>query len=99
MNETPPIDVHIIPSNAAPRGIGETGTAVVFSALASAIHAATGVRLRSHPFNRHELLQKASHAKSTDAVVVGGAVVAVGAAAVVATHLVRKSSRTSSPST
>jgi isoquinoline 1-oxidoreductase subunit beta len=95
MNETPPIDVHIIPSNAAPRGIGETGTAVVFSALASAIHAATGVRLRSHPFNRHESLQ-ASHAKSTNALVVGGAVVAVGAAAVVATQLVRKSSRTSS---
>jgi isoquinoline 1-oxidoreductase beta subunit len=97
INETPPIEVHIVPSNAAPQGIGETSTAVVFPALAAAIHAATGVRLRSQPFDRHELLRKGAHAKSSDAAVVGGVAVAAGAVAVVANRLVRKSSPVGSP--
>ena len=97
INETPPIEVHIVPSNAAPQGIGEAGTPPVFPALAAAIHAATGVRLRSLPFDRHELLRKGTHAKSSAGAVVGGVAVAAGAAAVLARHLVRKSSPTGSP--
>ncbi len=97
INETPPIEVHIVPSKAAPQGIGETSTAVVFPALAAAIHAATGVRLRSQPFDQHELLRKGTHAKSSDVAVVGGVAVAVGAAAVLANRIVRSSSPTGSP--
>jgi len=47
--ETPRIDVHLLESREAPGGIGEPGTAVVGPALANAIFAATGKRLRSLP--------------------------------------------------
>lgn len=47
--EAPRIDVHLIASGEAPGGIGEPGTAVVGPALANAIFAATGKRLRSLP--------------------------------------------------
>ena len=47
--ETPRIDVHLLESSEAPGGIGEPGTAVVGPALANAIFAATGRRLRSLP--------------------------------------------------
>ena len=98
INETPPIEVHIVPSTAPPQGIGEAGTAIAFAALAAAIHAATGVRLRSLPFDRHELLRKGAQSKSSDVVAIGAVAAAVGAAAVAATRLVKKSSRDSSPS-
>jgi isoquinoline 1-oxidoreductase beta subunit len=47
--EAPRIDVHLLASGEAPGGIGEPGTAVVGPALANAIFAATGKRLRSLP--------------------------------------------------
>ncbi|MBU3673359.1 MAG: xanthine dehydrogenase family protein molybdopterin-binding subunit [Sinobacteraceae bacterium] len=47
--EAPRIDVHLLDSSEAPGGIGEPGTAVVGPALANAIFAATGKRLRSLP--------------------------------------------------
>jgi isoquinoline 1-oxidoreductase beta subunit len=47
--EAPRIDVHLLESSEAPGGIGEPGTAVVGPALANAIFAATGTRLRSLP--------------------------------------------------
>lgn len=74
-------------------GIGEPGTAIIFPALAAAIHAATGVRLRSHPFYKHELLLNKRSTASSDAAIVGGIAVAAGAAAV-ATHFVRRSRNT-----
>jgi isoquinoline 1-oxidoreductase beta subunit len=49
INETPPIDVHIVKSSEAPGGIGEPGTAAVIPAIANAIYAATGKRLRQLP--------------------------------------------------
>jgi isoquinoline 1-oxidoreductase beta subunit len=49
INETPAIDVHIVKSSEAPGGIGEPGTAALQPALANAIFAATGKRLRSLP--------------------------------------------------
>ena len=51
MNETPKIEVHLIESGEAPGGIGETGTTAAPPALANAIFAATGVRLRTLPID------------------------------------------------
>jgi isoquinoline 1-oxidoreductase subunit beta len=50
MHEMPRIDVHIVPSNADPTGVGEPGTPVVAPAVANALYAATGKRLRNLPF-------------------------------------------------
>jgi isoquinoline 1-oxidoreductase beta subunit len=52
INETPPIDVHVIKSQEAPGGIGETGTTAAIPALRNAIYAATGVPLRRMPIDR-----------------------------------------------
>jgi len=49
MNETPTIDVHLVRNGEAPGGIGEPGTAVTAPALANAIFAVTGKRLRKLP--------------------------------------------------
>jgi len=49
MNETPNIEVGYIPSSAEPSGAGEPGVAPAAAALANAIFAATGKRLRSLP--------------------------------------------------
>ena len=49
MNETPPIDVRLVRNSEAPGGIGEPGTAVTAAALANAVYAATGKRLRKLP--------------------------------------------------
>ncbi|NGZ88529.1 xanthine dehydrogenase family protein molybdopterin-binding subunit [Duganella aceris] len=49
MHETPPIETHIVASNEAPGGMGEPGTAALMPALANAIHAATGQRIRKLP--------------------------------------------------
>ncbi|KVZ16047.1 xanthine dehydrogenase family protein molybdopterin-binding subunit [Burkholderia stagnalis] len=49
IDETPPIDVHIVKSAEAPGGIGEPGTAATAAALSNAIFAATGKRLRKLP--------------------------------------------------
>ncbi|HVE48820.1 MAG TPA: molybdopterin cofactor-binding domain-containing protein, partial [Casimicrobiaceae bacterium] len=49
IHEMPRIDVHIVPSTAKPTGVGEPGTPVIAPALANAIAAATGKRVRSLP--------------------------------------------------
>ena len=49
MNETPTIEVHLVRNGEAPGGIGEPGTAVTAPALANAVFAATGKRLRKLP--------------------------------------------------
>ena len=51
MDETPPIEVHLVDSTETPGGLGETGCAAAFPALANAVYAATGQRLRSLPLN------------------------------------------------
>ncbi|MCK0196514.1 molybdopterin-dependent oxidoreductase [Ancylobacter sp. 6x-1] len=56
MNEVPPIEVHLVESSESPGGLGETGTAAAFPAIANAVFAASGKRLRKLPLN----LDKAS---------------------------------------
>lgn len=48
---TPEFHVHLIPSNAPPGGVSGLGVAVLAPAVANAIHAATGKRLRNLPFD------------------------------------------------
>jgi len=49
MNETPAIEVHLVRNGETPGGIGEPGTAVTAAALANAVYAATGKRIRRLP--------------------------------------------------
>src|SRR5216117_1665694 len=49
MNETPEIEVHLVRNGEAPGGMGEPGTAVTAPALANAVFAATGKRIRRLP--------------------------------------------------
>lgn len=49
MDETPPIEVHLVDSSEKPGGLGEAGTAAAFPAIANAVFAATGKRVRRLP--------------------------------------------------
>jgi isoquinoline 1-oxidoreductase subunit beta len=49
INETPPIEVHLVRNDERPGGCGEASVPPVAPALASAIHAATGQRPRRLP--------------------------------------------------
>lgn len=53
MAEMPPTESFILPSTAPPGGIGEPGTGPIAPALANAIYAATGTRVRSLPLAKH----------------------------------------------
>jgi len=50
-DEMPPMSVHIVPSTAAPAGVGEPGTPPIAPAVANAVAALTGKRLRNLPFD------------------------------------------------
>lgn len=47
--EAPKVEVHLVASQAAPGGVGEPGTSAVLPAVANAVAAATGTRLRALP--------------------------------------------------
>ena len=49
INEAPQVEVHIVTSKDEPGGIGEPGTAGIAPALANAVFAATGQRIRKLP--------------------------------------------------
>jgi isoquinoline 1-oxidoreductase subunit beta len=49
MDEAPEIEVHLVESAESPGGLGETGTAAAFPAVANAVFAASGKRLRRLP--------------------------------------------------
>jgi CO/xanthine dehydrogenase Mo-binding subunit len=49
MNEVPPIKVEVIQSGGRPGGIGEVGVPLIAPALANAVFALTGKRIRSTP--------------------------------------------------
>jgi isoquinoline 1-oxidoreductase beta subunit len=55
MNEMPAVDVHIVPSTAAPGGMGELTTPPIAAAVGNAIYAATGKRIRRLPFSLEKL--------------------------------------------
>jgi isoquinoline 1-oxidoreductase beta subunit len=55
INEAPAIEVHIVPSSESPGGMGEPGTSAIVPAVANAIFAATGKRLRKTPFDPSQL--------------------------------------------
>lgn len=49
MNETPQVEVHIVPSGEKPGGVGEPGTPPIAPAICNALFALTGKRIRSLP--------------------------------------------------
>jgi isoquinoline 1-oxidoreductase subunit beta len=50
IDEMPKVEVHIVPSPEAPTGVGEPGVAPIGPAVANAVFAVTGKRLRVLPF-------------------------------------------------
>jgi isoquinoline 1-oxidoreductase beta subunit len=55
MNEMPAVEVHIVPSIEKMGGVGEPGVPPVAPAVANAIFAATGKRLRRLPIQASDL--------------------------------------------
>jgi isoquinoline 1-oxidoreductase beta subunit len=56
MDETPFVEVHIVPSTNHPSGVGEMSNPVIMPAVANAIFAATGKRVRRVPIRAEDLL-------------------------------------------
>lgn len=52
INEMPKVEVHIVPSTAAPTGVGEPGVPPLAPAVANALARLTGQRVRRLPFSR-----------------------------------------------
>ena len=57
MNEAPAIEVQLVKNAEPPGGMGETGTSAIVPAIANAIFAATGKRLRKMPVDASALKQ------------------------------------------
>ena len=57
MNEAPAIEVYIVSSLEPPGGMGEAGTSLIVPAVANAVFAATGKRLRKMPVDPAALRQ------------------------------------------
>ncbi|OAM53365.1 aldehyde dehydrogenase [Methylovorus sp. MM2] len=49
MNEAPKVEVYVVPSTESPGGLGEPGTSALMPAVANAVYAATGKRIRKLP--------------------------------------------------
>jgi isoquinoline 1-oxidoreductase beta subunit len=58
INEMPRVEVHIAPSREAPGGVGEPGVPPIAPAVANAVFAATGARVRTLPMTP-EVVRKA----------------------------------------
>jgi isoquinoline 1-oxidoreductase subunit beta len=59
INEAPAIEVHVIKSAEPPGGMGEAGTSGIVPAIANAVFAATGKRLRKMPIDTNALKRPA----------------------------------------
>jgi isoquinoline 1-oxidoreductase subunit beta len=57
INEVPDLDIHFVPSTEVPVGLGEPATTVVGPAIANAIFAASGARLRHIPISSIAILK------------------------------------------
>jgi isoquinoline 1-oxidoreductase beta subunit len=55
LNEAPAIEVHLVASTETPGGMGEAGTSGIVPAIANAIFAASGKRLRRMPIDSNAL--------------------------------------------
>jgi len=55
LKEMPNVEVHIVPSNEAPGGVGEPGTPPIAPAVCNAIFAATGKPIRRLPIRTEDL--------------------------------------------
>ena len=55
IDQAPEVEVHILTSTEAPGGMGEAGTSLVVPAVANAVFAATGKRLRKMPIDKGAL--------------------------------------------
>jgi isoquinoline 1-oxidoreductase beta subunit len=55
IDEMPVVEVYLVPSQENPTGVGEPGTPPIAPAVANAIFALTGQRLRRLPFANHQL--------------------------------------------
>jgi len=55
MNEMPKVEVHIMPSQEPPGGVGEPGVPPIAPAVANAVFNATGIRLRKLPMKPEAL--------------------------------------------
>lgn len=55
--ETPELEIYIVPSTESPTGIGEMANPPVMPALANAIYAATGKRIRHIPIRPEDLME------------------------------------------
>ena len=64
INEAPLVEVYRIENNEPPGGLGEVGTAIAAPALANAIFAATGVRLRELPIDPKLLIRDSGALRS-----------------------------------
>ena len=55
LRDIPPVNVHLVASIAKKGRIGETGTPVIGPAVANAVFAATGKRVRRLPIRKEKL--------------------------------------------
>ena len=55
INEMPQVEVHIVPSQESPTGVGEPGVPPIGPAVANAVYSATKKRIRVLPFARNNL--------------------------------------------
>jgi CO/xanthine dehydrogenase Mo-binding subunit len=61
MADVPEVEIEFLPSTEAPVGLGEPATTAVAPAIANAIFAAVGIRLRHLPIRRDAVLQALAH--------------------------------------
>jgi isoquinoline 1-oxidoreductase beta subunit len=57
IDDAPAVEVHIVKSSEPPGGMGEPGTSAIVPAIANAVFAATGKRLRKMPVDSNLLKQ------------------------------------------